>query len=217
MPGFFSLCFKPFLDTLNLSLLSSIFAGAQPLSRVWLSAIAWTAACQASLSFTISWSLLKRMSIELVMTYNHLVLCSLLLLLPSIFPSIRVFSNDSPLRIRWPKYWASLSASVLPMNTQGWLLLGLTALISLLSMRLSKVFSNITIRKHQFFGAQPSLGSNSHPYITTGKTKALTTQTFVGKVMSLLFNRLVIAFLPRSKRLLISWLQSPSTVICGAQ
>ena len=111
----------------------------------------------------------------------------------------------------------SASASVLPMNIQDWSPLGRTGWISLQSKGLSRVFSNTTIQKHQFFGAQLSLWSNSHIYyMITGKTKDLTRQTFVGKVKSLLFNklsRLVIAFLPRSKHLLISWLQSPSAVI----
>ena len=109
------------------------------------------------------------------------------------------------------------SASVLPMNIQGWFPLGWTGWISLQSKRLSSAFSNTTVQEHQFFGAQLSLYSNSYiPYMTTRKTIALTRQTFDGKVMSLLFSmlsRLVIAFLPRSKRLLISWLQSPSAVI----
>ena len=109
----------------------------------------------------------------------------------------------------------SVSASVLPGNIQGWFPLGLTGLISLQSKGLSRVFSSTAIRKHQFLSTQLSLGSNSqHLYMTTGKTVALTRQTFVGKVMSLLFNtlsRFLIAFLPRSKNLLISWLQSPST------
>jgi len=114
------------------------------------------------------------------------------------------------------------SASVLPMNIQGWFPLGWTGLISFLSKGLSRVFSNTTIQKRQFFGTQPFLLSSCHihPYMTTGKTIALTIQTFVGKVMSLLFNmlsRCVIAFLPRRKCLLISWLQSLSTVIFGAQ
>ena len=102
------------------------------------------------------------------------------------------------------------SASVFPMNIQDWFPLGLTDLIPLPSKGLSSVFSNITVQKHQFFGTQPSLCSSSHPYMTTGKTIALTRRIFVGKVMSLLFNmlsRFVIAFLPRSKHLLISWLK----------
>ena len=110
----------------------------------------------------------------------------------------------------------SASTSVLPMNIQDWSPLGWTGWISLQSKGLSRVFSNTTVQKHQFFCTQLSSQSNSHPYMTTGKTIALTRQTFVGKVVSLLFNmlsRLVITFLPRSKRLLISWLQSPSAVI----
>ena len=111
----------------------------------------------------------------------------------------------------------SASASVLPVNIQDWLPLRWTGWISLQSKGLSRIFSNTTVQKHQFFGLQLSLTVHfSHPYMTTGKTVALTRQTFVGRVMSLLFNmlsRLVIAFLPRSKRLLISWLQSPSAVI----
>ena len=110
----------------------------------------------------------------------------------------------------------SALASVLPGNTQGWSPLGWTGWMSLQSKGLSRVFSNTTVQKHQFFGAQLSSQSNSHLYMTTGKTIALTRWTFVGKVMSLLLNmlsRLVITFLPRSKRLLISWLQSPSAVI----
>ena len=101
----------------------------------------WITACQAFLSFTVSQSLLKLMSIELVMPSHHFNLCHPLLLLPSIFPSIRVFSNESAFRIRWPKCWSLSSASVLPMNIQGWFPLGLTGLISLQSKRLSRVFS----------------------------------------------------------------------------
>ena len=114
----------------------------------------------------------------------------------------------------------SASTSVPPMNTQDSSHLGWTGWISLQSKGLSRVFSNTTVQKHQFFGAQLSSQSNSHPYMTTGKTIALTRQTFIGKVMSLLLNMLsmlVITFLPRSKRLLISWLQSPSAVILEPQ
>ena len=166
------------------------------------------AACQASLSFTISQSLLKLMSIESVMPSNHLILYRPLLLLPSILPSIRVFSNESALHIRGPKYW---NFSISPSNEySGLVSLGLTDLISLLSKGLSRVFFSTIVWKYQFFDAQPSL---CHLYMTTGKTIVLTIQTFASKVMSLLFNmpsRLVIAFLPRSQHLLISWLQSPS-------
>ena len=126
------------------------------------------------------------------------------------FPMSWLFASDGQ------STGASASASVLPMNIQGWFPLGLTGLISLKSKGLSRIFSNTAVQKHQFFRAQPSLWFNSHPYMTTGKTIALTIWTFVSKVLSLLFNmlsRFVIAFLPRNKCLLISWLQSPSAVI----
>jgi len=131
-----------------------------------LFATPWTAACQAPLSSTISWSLLKFMSIELVIPSNHLMLCCPLLLSPSVFPSIRVVSTESALRIRWPKDW-SFSFSISPsMNIQGQFPLGLTGLISLLFRGLSRVFSSTTIRRHQFFGTQPSLWFNTsiHDY-----------------------------------------------------
>ena len=107
-------------------------------------------------------SLLKLMSIKSVMPSNHLIICCPLLLQPSNIPSIRVFSNESVLGIRWPKYWSFASASVLPMNIQDWFPLGLTGLISLQPKGLSRVFSNTTVQKHQFFGAQLFLWSNSH-------------------------------------------------------
>ena len=133
---------------------------------------------------------------------------SSLLLLPPIPPSIRVFSNESTLHLRWPSTGVSASASVLPVNIQDQSPSGWTGWISLQSKGLSRVFSNITVQKHQFFGTQLSSQSQLwHPYMTTGKTIALTRWTFVGKVMSLLFNmlsRLGITFLLRSKRLLIS-------------
>ena len=124
------------------------FSSVQSLSHVQLFATPWTAAHQASLSITNSWSLLKPMSIESVMPPNHLILCRLLLLLPSIFPSIRVFSNESVLCIRWPKYGTSASTLVLPVNIQDWFPLGLTGLISLQSKGLSRVFSSLTVQKH---------------------------------------------------------------------
>ena len=143
------------------------------------------------------------------MPSNHLILCHPLLLLPSIFLSIRVFSNESALRIRWPKHW-SFSFRISPSNEySGLISFRLAGQISLQSKGLSRVFSNTTVQKHQFFSVQLSLQSNLHPYVTTGKTIALPMSTFVSKVMSLFFNRLsrfVIAFLLRSKRLLISWL-----------
>ena len=183
----------------------------------------WTAASQAPLSFTIYQSLLKLMSIESMMLSNHLILCHPLLLLPSIFPSIRVFSNESALCIRWPKYGQRCSAatSILPMNYLGlisfrmdWLdLLAVQGTLKSLLQHHSPKAS--ILRRSAFFTVQLS-----HPYMSTGKTIALTRQTFVGKVMSLLLNmlsRLVIAFLPRSKRLLISCLQAPSAEILEPQ
>ena len=134
----------------------------QSLSHAQLFAASWTAEYQDFLSFTISQSLLKLMSIESVMPSNHLILCHSLLLLPSIIPSIRVFSNELALCIRWPKYWSFVSASVFPVNIHGWFPLGLTGLICLLSKGLSKVFSHTTVWNHQFFGAQPSLWSSSY-------------------------------------------------------
>ena len=141
-----------------LVLTHSIYVSSvQSLSRVQLFRTPWTAALSASLFITNSWSSLKLMSTESVMPSNHHVLHRPLLLPPSIFPSIRVFSNESVLRIRWPKYWSFNSASVLPMNIQDWFPLGWTGWISLLSKGLSRVFSNTTVQKHQFFGDQLSL------------------------------------------------------------
>ena len=149
------------------------------------------------------------------MPCNHLILCHPLL--PLAFPSIRVFFNGQFFTSGGQSIGASASTSVLPMNIQDWSPLGWTGWISLQSKGLSRVFSNTTVQKHQFFSIQPSLWVQlSHPYMTTGKTTGLTRWTTVGKVMSLLFNmlsRLVIAFLPRSKCLLNSRLQSPCTVI----
>ena len=173
----------------------------------------WTAARQASLSINNSWSLLKLMSIQLVMPSNHLILCCPLLFLPSIFPSIRVFSSESVIRIRWPKYW-SFSFSISPSSEYSGLMFFRINWFDLLAVQgtLKSLLQN-PVEKHQFFSAQLSLQSNSHSYMTTGKTIALTRRTFVGKVMTLLSNtlsRFVIAFLPRSKHLFISWVQSPS-------
>ena len=144
------------------------------------------------------------MSIESVMPSNHLILCRPLLLLLSIFPNIRVFSNESALHIRWPNTGVSALTSVLPMNTQDQLPLGWTGWISLQSKGLSRVFSNTTVKSINSLRSAFFIVQLSHPYMTTGKTIALTRWTFVGKVMFLLFNmlsRLVITFLPRSKRL----------------
>ena len=137
------------------------FSSVQLLSSVQLFVIPWTAAHQASQSITNSWRLLKLMSIESVMPSNHLILCCPLLLLPSIFPRIRVFSNESVLHIGGQSTGVSALASVLPMNIQDWFPLEWTSWISLLPKGLSRVFSNTTVQKHQFFGAQLSLYSNS--------------------------------------------------------
>ena len=191
--------------------------GSVQISHIWVFATPWTAACQASLSITNSWSLPKLMSIESVMPSNHLILYHSLLPLPAIFPSIRVFSNESVLHIRWPEHW-SFSFSISPSNEHPGLIsfrmdwLDLLAVQGTLKSLLQHHGSKASILRHSaFFTVQLS-----HPYMTTEKTIALTRQTFVGKVMSLLFNmlsRLVIAYLPRSKCLLLSWLQSPSAVI----
>ena len=169
------------------------------------------------LSITNSQSLPKLMPIESVMPSSHLILCHPLILLPPIPPSIRVFSSESTLHITWPKYW-SFSFSVSPSNEHPGLIsfrmdcLDLLAVQGSLKSLLQHHSSKASILQHSgFFTAQLS-----HPYMTTGKTITLTRWTFVGKVMSLLFNllsRLVITFLPRSKCLLISWLQAPSAVI----
>ena len=157
------------------------------------------------------------MSIESVMPSSHLILCRPLLLLPSIFPSIRVFSNESALHIRWPEYW-TFSFSISPSNEYSGLIsfrmdwLDLLAVRGTLKSLLKHRSSKASILRHSAF----FIVQLSHSHMTAGKTIALTTWTFVSKVMSLLFNTLsmfVIAFLPRSKRLLISWLQSPSAVI----
>ena len=179
------------------------------------SATPWITACQVSLSITNSWSLFKLMSIESVIPFNHLIFCHPLLPLPSIFPRIRSFTNESALCIRWPKY-CSFSFSISPSNEH-------PGLISFRMNWLDLVVQG-TLRSLQHHSSKASIlqcsalfiVQLSHPYITTRKAIALTRWTFVDKVMSLLFNmlsRLVITFLPWSKHLLISWLQSPSAVI----
>ena len=186
----------------------------QSLSRVWLLATPWTAAHHASLSFTISRSLFKLMSIESVMLSNHFILCHPLLLLSSVFPRIRVFSSESVLHIRWPKYWSfifSISSSneysgLISFRIDWFDLFAVQGTLKSLLQHHSSKSSVLWLSA--FFTVQLS-----HPYMTTGKTIALTIWTFVGRMMSLFFNvlsRFVIAFLPRSKHLLISWLQSPS-------
>ena len=176
-----------FIPRHNENILSSV----QLLSRVWLFATPWITARQASLSITNSRSSFKLMSIESVMPSNHLILCRPFLLLPSIFPSIRVLSNESTLRIRWPKYW-SFSFSISPSNEYSGLVyfrmdwLELLAVQGTLKSLLQHHSSKASIlRCSAFFTVQLS-----HPYMTTGKTIALTRRTFVGKIISLLFNTL---------------------------
>ena len=201
--------------------LISQFSSVQSLSHVRLFATPWIAARQASPSITNSQSSLKPMSIESVMPSSHPVLCRLLLLLPSIFPNIRVFSNESALHIRWPKYW-SFSFNISPPNEYSGLIsfrmdwLDLLAVQGTLKSLLQHHSSKASILQRSAF----LIVQLSHPYMTTGKTIALTRQTFVDDITSLLFNmmsRLDIAFLPRSKHLLISCLQSPSAVILSPQ
>ena len=200
------ICWNP-----NLRHLSSV----QSLSHVQLFATPWPPAHQASLSITNSQTLLKFTSIELVMPSNHLILCHPLLLLPSIFPSIRVFSSESVLCIMWLKYW-SFSFSISPSSEYA----------GLISFRIDwfDLAIQATLKSLQYHSSKASgLWSSalfmvqlSYPYMIPGKTIALTRWTFVGKVMSLFFNmlsRFVIAILLRSKCLWISWLQSPSAVI----
>ena len=197
------------------------FSLVQSLSRVQLFVTPWITACQASRSITNSRSLPKLMPIESVMSSSQLILCCPLLLLPPIPPSIRVFSNESTLRMRWPKYW-SFSFTISPSNEYPGLIsfrmdgLDLLAVQGTLKSLIQHHTSKASILHHSaFFTVQLS-----HTYMTTGKTIALTRRTFVGKVISLLFNilsRLVITFLLRSKHLLISRLQSPSAVILEPQ
>ena len=194
-----------------------ICSSVQLLSHVWLFETQWTAACQASLSVTNFWISPKLMSFELVMPSNHLILCHPLLLLPSIFPSIRVFSNESALCIRWPKYW-NFSVNISPSNEHPGLISFKMDWLDLLAVQgtLKSLLQYNSSKASILWCSAFFIVQLSHPYMTTGKTIALTRQTFVDKVMSLLFNmlsRLVITFLSRSKCLLILWLQSPSAVI----
>ena len=188
----------------------------QLLSRVQLFASPWTAARQASLSFTLSWSLLKLMPIESVMPSNHLIVCHPIIPLPSIFPSIRVFSHESVLPIRWPKYW-SFKFSISPSNEYSGLISFRIDWFDLLAFQgtLESLFQQHSLKASILHHSAFFMVQLSHPYVTTGKNRALTIRTFVSKVTSLHFtlSRFVIAFFPRNKRLLISWLQLPSTVI----
>ena len=172
--------------------------------------------CSMPVHHQLLWSLLKLMSIESLVPSNHLILCCPLLLLPSIFPSIRVFSNELNLHIRWPKYW-SFSFSISPSNEYSELISFRTDWFDLLAVQetLKSLLQHHSSKASVFWCSAFFMMQLSHPYMTTGKTIALTRWTFVGKVMSLFFmlSRLVIAFLPRSKRLLISWLWSPCALI----
>ena len=180
------------------------------------SAAPWTAARQASLSIINSQSLPKLTSIESVMPSNRLILCYPLLLPPSIFPSIRVFFSESGFHIRWPKYW-SFSFSISPSNEYSGLIFFRMDWLDLLEVQgtLKSLLQHHSSKASVLWCSAFFTVQVSYPYMTTGKTIALTIWTFVSKVMSLLFNtmsRLVIAFLPRSQSLLISWLQSLSAV-----
>ena len=161
------------------------FSLVQLLSRAWLFVIPWTAAHQVSLSITNSWSLLKLMSIESVMPSNHLILCRPLLLLPSIFLSIRVFSNESVLHIRWPKYW-SFSFNISPSSEHSGLNSFRMDLLDLLEVQgtLKNLLQHHSSKASILFHSDFFMIQISHLYMTTGKTLALTRQTFVGKVMS---------------------------------
>ena len=179
-----------------------LWQNVQLVSHVQFFATPWTAAHLASLSFAISQSLLKLISIELVMPSNHLILCCPLLLLPSVFPNIRVFSKESAFRIKWPKYW-SFSFSVRLSNDYSGLISFRTYWLDLLAVQgtLKSLLQYHTLKASILWCSAFFMVQLSHLYVITGKTIALTIRTFVGKVMSLLFNmlsRFVIAFLPRS-------------------
>ena len=192
---------------------SFVFSSVQSLSHVQLFAIPWTATHQASLSIINSQTLLKLMSIQLVMLSNHLILCHPLLL--SIFPSIRTFSNESVLSIRWPRHW---SFSITSSNEYSGLISFRMDWFDLLAVQgtLKSLLQHHSSKASILWCSAFFMVQLSHPYMTTRKTIALTRWTFVNKVMSLLFNtlsRLVTVFLPKSKCLFISWLQSLSAVI----
>ena len=193
------------------------FSSVQSLSHVWLFVTPRIAARQASLFITNSWSSLRLTSIESVMPSSHLILCCPLFLLPAIPPSIRIFSNESTLCIRWPNYW-SFSFSIIPSKEIPGLVSFRMDWLDPFAVQgtLKSLIQHHSLKASVFWRSAFFTVQLSHPYMTTGKAIALTRRTFIGKVMSLLFNmlsRLVITFLPRSKRLLISWLQSPSAVI----
>ena len=198
-----------------------ISQSVQELSCVLLFVTPWTAGCQASLSIINFRSLLKLISIESMMPSNHLILCHPLFLPHSIFPSIRVFSNESALCSRWPKYW-NFSFSISPSNKHPGLIFFRMDGLDLLAVQgtLKSLLQHHSSKPSILWCSAFFIVQLSHPYMTTGKTIDLTRWIFVDKAMSLLFNmlsRLVITFLPRGKRLLISWLQSPSAVILQNQ
>ena len=187
------------------------------LSHVQLFVTPWTAAHQASLSFTISQSLLKLLCIKSVMPSNHLNLCCSLLLLPLIFLSIRGFSNESACRIRWPKYWR-FNFSISPSNEYLGLISFRMDWLDLFAVQgtLKSLLQHHSSKPSILWPSAFFIVQLSHSYMNTGKTIALTRWTFVGKVMSILFNmlsRLVITFLPRSKHLLISWVQAYTSLL----
>ena len=187
----------------------SLLVVVQLLSHVWLFETLWTAAHQAPLSFTISWSLLRFVSIELMILSNHPILCCPLLLLPSVFLSIRVFSNESTLCIRWPKHW---SFSISSSNEYSGLLSFRMDWFDLLTIHrtLKSLLQHHSLKASILWHSVFFMFQLSHLYMITREPITLTIWTFVAEVMSLLFNmlsRLVIAFLPSSKHLLISWVQ----------
>ena len=193
----------------------------QFLSHIQLFATPRTVTCQAFLSITDSWTLLNFMSIQTVIPSNHLIFCHPLLLPPSIFPSIRIFPSESVLHIRWPNYWR-FSFSISPSKEYSQLISFRMDWLDLLAVQgtLKSLLQHHSSKASKLWCSAFFMVQLSHPYVTTGKTIALTRQPFVGKVISLFFNmlsRLAIAFLPRRKHLSISWLQSPSAVILEPQ
>ena len=194
-----------------------MFQSVSSVTQSCPTATPWTAARQASLSIANSQSLLKLTSIESMMPSSHLILFCSLLLPPSIFPSIRVFSNESVLCIRWPEYW-SFTFSISSCNECSGLIFFRIDWLDLLAVQgtLKSLLQHHSSKASILWHSAVFIVQLPHPYMTTGKTIAFTRWTFVDKVMFLLFSmlsRLVITFLPRSKCLLISWLQSPSAVI----
>ena len=202
---------------LQIGMSERTFSSVQSLSRVRLFAAPWITARQASLSITNSQSSPKLMSIESVMPSSHFILCHPLFLLPPIPPSIRVFSNESTLCMKWPKYW-SFSFNISPSNEHPGLISFGMDWLDLLAVQgtLKSLLQHHSSKASSLWCSAFFTFQLSHPYMTTGKIIALIRWVFVGKVTSLLFNmlsRLVITFLPRSKSLLISWLWSPTAVI----